>query len=257
MTEITKINLTIANAYLVRGEKTIIVDTGAPGSAPRILRALANQGIAREDVSLILLTHAHSDHAGSAAELRRLLSAPVAVHAADAEMLRRGDNGRFIAVGWEAKLSRRFVDKPFPGLAADILVDEGIDLSAYGIDGRLLHTPGHSPGSVSLLLPCGRAIVGDILRGGMMGGIALSGRPNYPYFLYNTDDKSEIRRSVRKVLAAGGQQLSVGHGGPLSVHAVEKWLRANQESSNPPEHVVQSTHLTLKSGQSTPINDTM
>lgn len=225
MQSITKINLTIANAYLVRGEKTVIIDTGAPGSAPRILRALAQAGIAQKDVSLILLTHAHSDHAGSAAELRRYLGAPVAVHAADAEMLQRGDNGRLITVGWEAKMSRRFVDKPFPGLTADILVDEGTDLSVYGIDGRLLHTPGHSPGSISLLLPDGEAIAGDILRGGIMGGMMLSGRPSYPYFLYDLDDKGELQRSVRKVLDAGARRLYVGHGGPLSKENVANWLK--------------------------------
>lgn len=215
MQAITKVNLTIANAYLVRGERTVIVDTGAPGSASRILDALTRQGITREEVSLILLTHAHSDHAGSAAELRRLLSVPVAVHAADAEMLRRGDNGRLVSVGWEAKMSRRFVDKPFPGLDADILVDEATDLSAYGIAGRLLHTPGHSPGSVSLLLPDGKAVAGDILRGGIMGGMVLSGRPSYPYFLYDLDDIGELQGSIRKVLDAGAQRLYIGHGGPL------------------------------------------
>jgi hydroxyacylglutathione hydrolase len=227
---ITKINLTIANAYLVRGDKTIIVDSGAPGSAPRILRAMAQQGIARENVSLILLTHAHSDHAGSAADLRRFLGAPVAVHPADAEMLQRGDNGRFIAVGWEAKMSRRFVDRPFPGLAADILVDERTDLNAYGIEGRLLHTPGHSPGSVSLLLPDGEAIVGDILRGGTMGGMILSGRPSYPYFLYDTDDKVKLQDSVGEVLDAGTRRLYVGHGGPLSKENVAQWLEEKRAS---------------------------
>lgn len=228
MQSITKINLTIANAYLVRGEKTVIVDTGAPGSASRILRALAQAGTAQEDVSLILLTHAHSDHAGSAGELRAILGAPVAVHAADAAMLQRGDNGRFIPVGWEAKMSQRFVDKPFPGLAADILIDESTDLRPYGIDGRLLHTPGHSPGSVTLLLPEGEAIAGDILRGGIMGGMMLSGRPSYPYFLYNLDDKVELRHSLRKVLDAGAQRLYVGHGGPMARGNVARWLAENE-----------------------------
>lgn len=229
MHTIIKINLTIANAYLIRGKKTVVVDTGAPGSAPRILRALARQGVAGKDVSLILLTHAHSDHAGSAAALCEALDAPVAIHAADAEMLRRGDNGLFHAVGLEAAMSKPFVDKPFPGLAADVLIDEETDLTRYGIQGRLLHTPGHSPGSISLLLPDGEAIAGDILRGGIMGGVLLSGRPSYPYFLYDLDDKRELRRSIQKVLEAGAQRLYVGHGGPLSRRAVEKWLEKNAD----------------------------
>jgi glyoxylase-like metal-dependent hydrolase (beta-lactamase superfamily II) len=225
---ITAINLTIAKAYLVQGARAILIDSGAPGSAPRILRALEQRGVTKQDVSLILLTHAHSDHAGSAAELRATLGAPVAIHAADAAMLRRGDNGAFIPVGLEARMSRRFVDKPFPGLAADLLVDEQTDFSDYGIDGRLLHTPGHSPGSVSLLLPGGQAIVGDILRGGFMGGMVLSGRPSYPYFLYDLDDKDQLHDSIRRVLEAGAQRLHVGHGGPLPRVAVERWFNQKQ-----------------------------
>ena len=127
-TMITKLNLTIVNVYLVKGPKLVVVDTGAPGSAPKILAALAKQGFAPADVSLILLTHAHSDHAGSAGELRKATGAPVAVHRGDLDMLRRGDNGRVFPTDFEARLSQRFVDRPFPALEPDILLDDQSDL---------------------------------------------------------------------------------------------------------------------------------
>lgn len=223
---IIQIKLMIANVFLVRGERTVIVDSGARGSADRILRALSHHGIARETVSLILLTHAHGDHAGGAAHLRAALGVPVAVHAADAAMLQQGHAGRQIPIGWEAKMIGLF-DASFPGLAADILIDEQTDLSAYGIEGQLLHTPGHSPGSMSLLLPNREAIIGDILRGGFLGGMISSGRPNHPYFLNDLKDRDILFNSTRRVLEAGPQRLYVGHGGPLTHAAASRWLEEN------------------------------
>lgn len=226
---LTKLNLAIANVYLVKGSKLAVVDTGAPGSAPKILAALRKQGFQPADVGLILLTHAHSDHAGSAAELRQATGAPVAVHCGDLAMLRRGDNGKFLPTDLEARISQRFVDKPFPALEPDLVLDDQSDLRALGVDAELLPTPGHSPGSISLLFANGDAIVGDILRGGIMGGIFLSSRPKYPFFLYDLADQPVILESVQRVLEAGAQRLYVGHGGPLPRHKVVQWLAAQRD----------------------------
>lgn len=232
---IAKLNLTIANVYIVGGARPVVVDTGAPGSAPKILAALAKQGFQPADVALILLTHAHSDHAGSAAALREATGAPVAVHHGDLAMLRRGDNGRMLPTDFEARLSQRFVDKPFPALEPDMVLDDESDLRALGLDADLLPTPGHSPGSISLLFANGDAIVGDILRGGVMGGMFLSSRPTYPFFLYDLADKAVIHRSVQTVLARGAQRLFTGHGGPLPRSAVEQWLEQQRRSRMPPQ----------------------
>lgn len=226
---ITKINLIIANAYLVRGRKTVIVDTGAPGSAPRILNAIKRQGINQRDVSLILLTHAHSDHAGSAGVLREALQAPVAVHREDVAMLERGDNGGFRPVDVEAAFSKPFVDRPFPPIRPDIVLDGSTDFSDYGLDGWLMHTPGHSDGSISLLLPDGNAIVGDILRGGIMGGTFFPARPTYPFFLYDMADKAILHTSIRRVLDAGATYFYTGHGGPILRANVERWLATHMQ----------------------------
>ena len=177
---LTKLNLTIANVYLVKGPQLVVVDTGAPGSAPKILAALSRQGFVPADVALILLTHAHSDHAGSAAELRQATGAPVAVHRGDLAMLRRGDNGKVFPTDLEARISQRFVDKPFPALDPDLVLDDQSDLRALGVDAELLSTPGHSPGSISMLFANGDAIIGDILRGGIMGGCSCLLGPSVP-----------------------------------------------------------------------------
>lgn len=232
---IKKINLTIANCYLVKSDKVVLVDTGAPNSAQKILKAAKKSGIAANDIDLILLTHAHSDHAGSAGELRKLTGAPVAVHKDDVEMLQRGNNGAMIPVGTEARFSQPFVDRPFPAIDPDIVISSPEDLNEFNLPAKLLHTPGHSAGSISLVFKTGNAIVGDIMRGGIMGGTFLAQRPNYPYFLYDKADKAILHQSVQKVLDAGAAQFFVGHGGALPRHAVKRWLAAQIADFQPAE----------------------
>jgi glyoxylase-like metal-dependent hydrolase (beta-lactamase superfamily II) len=174
---VIRINLVVANVYIVRGRRTVLVDTGAETSAGWIMRAMNQHGVSPNELSMILLTHAPVDHAGSARRLRDRLGAPVAVHQADAAML---------------------------------------------------HTPGHTAGSISLLFDDGDAIAGDVLRGGIMGGAFLASKPAYPYFLPSMDDKPVLLDSVQKLLDAGARRFLVGHGGPLKRDAVQRWLDAQR-----------------------------
>lgn len=83
----------IAKAFLIpTREGAILIDSGTPGQSERILQAMAAHGAAPESLRLILITHGHFDHFGSARELRERTGAPVAVHADDAIALRRGEN---------------------------------------------------------------------------------------------------------------------------------------------------------------------
>ncbi len=200
-TIVTKIRLKLSNAILIQGERAILVDSGSPGESRAIQKALAQAGVDASNLSLLLHTHGHSDHAGSTAELRRLSGAPVAIHAADAAMLRSGRNGPLPPTRLEARLIKPFVDKPFPSIEPDVVFDNEMDLAPYGVNGRVVMTSGHTAGSVSVLLAGGEAIVGDVLMGGVMGGTFRSRTPNLHYF-------------------APVHTLYVGHGGPLAMDAV-------------------------------------
>lgn len=217
MTQVTKIRLSLSNAYLVHGERAILVDSGSPGESQAIRKALVQAGVDVSSLSLLLHTHGHSDHAGSTAELRRLSGAPVAIHAADAAMLRGGRNGPLPPTRLEARMIKRFVDKPFPAVEPDLVFDQELDLAPYGVDGRVVMTPGHTAGSVSVLLASGEAIVGDVLMGGFMGGAFQAGKPNLHYFV---QDASQLRQSLAFLLAQPLHTLYVGHGGPLAMEAV-------------------------------------
>lgn len=214
------------NSFILVGERPVLVDSGMPGSARKILAALTREGFAPGDVSLILITHRHVDHIGSAAELQRATRAPVAVHTLDADWLRAGDGGTRPPTG----LGGRFFDltglpgQPVEPCEPEIVIDGDFDLSPYGVPGGVvLHTPGHTAGSVSALFRNGDVLAGDLAIGGVsfLGGIALKGHVRKPPF---EDDPTAVRRSLLQLLDGGAERFFVGHGGPLSAKGVRSYI---------------------------------
>lgn len=217
-TTIIPIPTLIANAYLLRGRRSVLIDTGNPGSEHSILRQLARHGVRPAEVALILLTHGHIDHVGSAAALHALTGAPIAIHARDAAVLRSGQNPRLRPSGPSGHLLRRmpFINRHATPIEPDLLLDGPLDLATYGVDATVIATPGHTPGSLSVLLG-DDAIIGDLLMGGYAAGKLLPHVPNDHYFI---DDRAQARASLSRVLGHASGRLWVGHGGPLTARAV-------------------------------------
>src|SRR5437764_189613 len=117
------IALPICHAFLLTGERPILIDTGRPQDFAAIERALREHGVAPAELALILHTPGHWDHAGSTAQLHRVSPAPIAIHAADAPMLRRGDNGVLRPTGLSAQVLRPLLDRAYPGVEPDLLID--------------------------------------------------------------------------------------------------------------------------------------
>lgn len=209
------------NAYLLVGRRPVLVDTGTPGNGHRISDAVAAQGIDPADVSLIVLTHGHIDHFGSAAELHRLTGAPIAGHAADLAPYSQGRVLRpYLATG---PLGRLFARTTMPYEQAEpfsphVLVQGAMPLHDYGLDGRVVPTPGHTPGSISVLTGSGDLIAGDLVGTSLLGWSAR--RPANPPF---HDDPLRNLRSLEEALALQPARLYVGHGGPLEPGPVTRW----------------------------------
>lgn len=141
-----------------------LVDCGVKRAPAKIVRGLTAIGKSPSDVRDIVLTHAHSDHAGGAADMvTRTGGAPVAVHADDAEYIRSGEaSPRDTSI----RLGAIFARMPGGGFApvevSRPLHDNDVLPTAGGL--RVLHTPGHSPGHISLLHePTGVLITGDAI----------------------------------------------------------------------------------------------
>src|SRR4051794_37677238 len=147
------------------GQVTLL-DCGVKSSPRTMSVALDAIGVRREDVTRILLTHAHEDHAGGVAEMSRRTGAGVQVHAEDADAVRTGvapPLDRSMRLGrLLARVSRR--DKPSlePVPVEQELTDGQLLPVAGGL--RVVHTPGHSPGHASFLHePTGVLVTGDAL----------------------------------------------------------------------------------------------
>ena len=217
--QIIKIKLSVSNAYLVKDRRAMLVDAGSPNEADKILAAVKRAGVDVKDISLILHTHAHVDHAGSTAELKRRLGVPVAVHAEDAFMLRTGTNGTVNPINFEASIYKRILVKPFEPCPPDLVIEKEMTLKEFGVNARVAFTPGHTKGSISVLFGNNEAIIGDVMMGGLMGGNLFSSRPTYHYFYENFD---EIKASIRKLIEYKPAKMYVGHGGPMTLDAVIK-----------------------------------
>jgi len=212
--QVHKISMGMALAYLIESEAgLVLVDAGLPRYEQRVLRRMRVLG--RDDLRLIFITHAHIDHYGSAAALRQLTGAPVAIHHADGEAMARGET-RIGSVRGRGKLVRALLS-PFvfgrrlEPTQADLFLNDGDDLHDYGLGATVLHTPGHTPGSSCLIVEGRLAFAGDLL--------STTGRPHVQRFF--ADDWSLIPNSFARLQAQRPEWIYAGHGRhPLSGEAL-------------------------------------
>lgn len=229
MTVIHPIRLRFSNAYLLIGDhRPILVDTGSRGDSQGIEAECAAVGVELRDLALILHTHVHSDHFGNTAELAAAVKCPVAYHPNDQMLAAQGHNGCLRGVRIRGRMLARLLSHlPFPSRGADLPATEGLRLDQFGVAATIFHTPGHTPGSISVLMDQGEAIVGDMIMGGYAGGVLWPSRPNFHYF---ADDLSLAMDSLDRVLRASSGRLFVGHGGPLQHEAVVRWRASHRDA---------------------------
>ncbi len=128
-----------SNIYLVDGEKPVLIDTGTGRLFNSTLGAI-KKIMPPDNVERIILTHRHFDHTGGAADLARALEAPVFIYEDDAPPVEVGD-----AVGTGAKV---FLGEQEPLEVSRLFDEDEIDCGDFIL--RVIHTPGHSVGSISL-----------------------------------------------------------------------------------------------------------
>lgn len=221
MVEIFTVPLGFDQCYVLRGDGVIAVDAGQPGKAKRFVGGLEAAGIAPRDVALVVLTHGHWDHVGSAGDIQSTTGAKLAMHRSEVEWLEHSLKplppgvtawGRvFIAIH---KLFMPLIEVP-PARVDLLIDDEGLPLEGFGIPGRVYHTPGHSPGSVSVLLDTGEAFVGDLA----MNALPLRLSPGLPIF---AEDMAQVVQSWKVLLANGAGMVYPAHGSPFPAAVIEE-----------------------------------
>lgn len=211
--------LGFSQAYLLESDTgLVLVDAGSPYQERVILRHL--QALGSDNgcrfLKLIFITHAHLDHYGSAAALRRLTGAPVAIHRADAEALARGETrigsarGMGKLMGALLPLAELFF-RP-ESVTPDILLEDGDCLDNYGLEARVLHTPGHTLGSSCLIVEEQVGFVGDLLTN--------TGQPGLQRLF--AEDWALLGQSYARLQGIEFETVYPGHGNrPVSGRALQ------------------------------------
>lgn len=195
----------LAWCHLIEGDTgLVLVDTGSRGHTDDIVSRVRSLG---KPLRLVFVTHAHLDHYGSAAGVRNATGAPVAVHRADADAMAHGEShlGSVRLWGHVVKRLLPWIERvvgPEP-ISADIVVEDGDDLSAYGIPARVVHAPGHTPGSCALLVDESLAFVGDLVSPMLFP---------HPQMIYATDWQ-RLAQSLRSMQELSPTLVYSGHGG--------------------------------------------
>lgn len=204
MTEIVTIACDNANAYLLCGtEGGILIDTGTDRYRDKVLNACHGRG-----VKLILLTHAHVDHCQNAAFLADRLGCPVGIGAKDVPLLRDGLTRTVYGYGpidavYALASNRVITSRKIPPVTPLVVLTDGMSLSRYGLQGKVLALSGHTAGSVGVSLDTGELFVGDAMQN--IGA---------PACAWCYEDREEAQRSVEMIYGIKAKVIYFGHGRP-------------------------------------------
>ena len=196
-----------SNVFLVtNGTRMILIDTSVQSKYAKIKKAL--KLLKCRKIDLLILTHVHFDHVENAVLLKQEYQPKIVVHTKDASYLEAGKHP--IPKGTNP-LTKLLVDKlgkkisslvSYDAVNADIIVEDEIDLNSYGINAHIISTPGHTSGSMSVIVDHEIAIVGDAMFGVFKNSV-------YPPFA--NDIKSMIE-SWGKLYDTGCKTFLPSHG---------------------------------------------
>ncbi|MEV5886303.1 MBL fold metallo-hydrolase [Streptomyces sp. NPDC052020] len=206
-----QIDFEIGNAYLWRDADSLtLIDTGTAGSGELIARSIEDLGWSVEDLDRVVLTHAHEDHAGAAAEIEAWGGVTVIAHRLDVAVI-RGESlaARPAFTGapeWERTLYETKPPLPSaPPAQVNRVLDEG-DVLDFGGGAHVISVPGHTDGSIALYLPkTGVLFTGDALAN--PGGRTMVG-------VFNTDRDRAIA-SLHRLAELEVDTACFGHGDPV------------------------------------------
>lgn len=219
--DIQIIKVGVDNCYIIKQEGTILIDGGMPGEFDKFSKRLKDLGINPSEIKAVVITHCHWDHIGCAKKIKDFTGAKIIVQEYEKNILIQGQPVMPPAVTRWGKMfgaliknmSKKFTIEP---CEIDIIVGEkDYSLQEFGIAGRIVFTPGHSPGSISVLLDSGDAFVGDLA----MNGLPLTISPNLPIF---AEDVSALKNSWRNLIQKGVKKIYPAHGKPFHIEKLIK-----------------------------------
>ena len=228
--EINRIDLQGVNSYLIKTEKgNILVDSGGPmfldkaynSRREQIVNKLTELSCTKENLLLIVLTHGDCDHSYNARYLSDLYEVPIALHKEDVYLVNQLTseaillNCKYKSIKY--RIIMRFI-KPimkkvsnkiasaFEGFLPRVSIEDGMRLDEYGLEGTIVHIPGHTNGSIAIITDQGDCIVGDTYANLKKPGPAM-----------NALDFNQLTDSLRKLSTYTVKKMYPGHGAPYRI----------------------------------------
>jgi len=206
-----------SNVFLLtNGKINFLIDTSAGRLWNKLQKQLEKAGISKIDY--LILTHAHFDHAANANKIKAKYGALVIVQKNEADYLAKGENvipqGTTLLTRLLVSLAGRlfFEQVRYEPCQYDMLVGNILDLNDMGINACIMHTPGHTSGSVSVIIEDEIALVGDTMFGVFRGSV-------FPPYAENV---AMMIQSWGKLLRTGCRLFIPSHGTANSRSLVEK-----------------------------------
>ena len=200
------------NCYIVENGNTgILVDTGKREYLNRVTQACGQY-----DIKLIVLTHAHFDHAENAAVISESLKIPIAMNEKDIDLIKSNFSQKLFAETFFGKIVlsaslKDFKSRPMREFSPSVSLKDGDSLKAYGINARIVSLPGHTQGSIGIDVENRDLIVGDALMNMFYPTVSM---------LYH--DKDQMLLSAEKIGNMGNRTIYFGHGKPI---ANRRWVK--------------------------------
>lgn len=224
MNTVNRVDMGSCNAWLYgKPGHWLLVDSGKRITIPLLMDRLRTIGCSPEDIALAVVTHAHYDHVGGLGKLKKAAGIPVAIHRLDASTLENGaftipDGFRF---GTKCKVffARHLLNKAlvaFDCVKADIVLEGERRLDDFGFPAAIIHTPGHSDGSISVLTDDGLLFAGDIAINQKHPGI-------WQHMSFFGTSQETIKKAWRTILDRGATHIYPGHGGDFPASELEQY----------------------------------
>lgn len=216
MTRIHPVKLGFITCYLLESNNHyILVDAGYPKKDALLWKFLDARKIDPGDIKLIVITHGHVDHVGSLKSIKEKTGAPVLIHESDGRFLASGRTaGVKFTMAWLGKIAGMENGVDVEAVTPDIAISGEYSLDQYGIPGKIIPTPGHTEGSLSVIVDGKSAIVGDIA----MKFPLLSRRSYEPIVAYDMD---KVYESWQKIIDQGVETIYPAHGKPVGVEVLK------------------------------------
>lgn len=223
--EVYRINLGFSNAWLYgKPHSWLLVDAGMKLDTPRLYRGLGALDIEPSDIRLIVVTHAHFDHAGALGRLRKDAQIPVAAHELEAQILAKArfvlSDGFTLKARAGAYFMRYLLNKSlvaFDPVDAELTVSAERRLDDFGFDAVLIPTPGHSDGSLSVLADDGLVFTGDLILNRPYKGI-------WRHISVFGTSAELIKKQWRMLMARGAKTVCPGHGEMFEISELRRFL---------------------------------